>query len=262
MEFFRRAAGLVAVAIENARSHEAGEALMTERNWFLMRVAHNLRSPLAAIISMLDVVRGGYQGALNAAQSEHLRRIDRRGRTMIRMISELLTLSQSREGSRIKALRPLDLRIIAGRIQRTFEDEARQKGLQFEMRVPTSLPTMQGDADMIEQALENLVSNAVKYTRRGGRVTVTFSEGPHRSVQIRISDTGIGISEADRKNIFTEFFRAENAREMDENGTGLGLAIVKQAIDQHDGRISVESAPVQGTVIEVSFPAAASGADP
>ena len=259
VDFFRRAAGLVAVAIENARSYEAIEKLMNERNRFMMHVSHNLRSPLAAMISMLDVVRGGYQGELNAQQSEYLRRTDRRARTMIRMINELLILSKSREDHPEQAFLTLDLLIIAGRIRRTFQDEARQKGLRFEIIVPESLPPIQGSADMIEQAFENLVSNAIKYTESGGIVKVEFLEGPGQTVQIQISDTGIGIPEEARKHLFTEFFRAENARAMDEIGTGLGLTIVKQTVLRHNGRIIVESTPGQGTLFVVSFPVAING---
>ena len=259
VDFFRRAAGLVAVAIENARSYEAIEKLMNERNRFMMHVSHNLRSPLAAMISMLDVVRGGYQGELNAHQSEYLRRIDRRARSMIRMINELLTLSKGRDGQQTCAFHPVDVILIANRIRRTFQDEARQKGLRFEITAPEILPLIQGSADMIEQALENLVSNAIKYTGSGGTVKVEFLEGPGQTVQIQISDTGIGIPEEARKNLFTEFFRAENARAMDEIGTGLGLVIVKQTVDQHNGRIIVESTPDQGTLFVISFPAVING---
>ena len=257
VDFFRQAAGLVAVAIENAQSYEAIEKLIQERSKFMMRVAHNLRSPLAAVISILDVVRGGYQGALNANQSEYLRRVDRRIRTMLSMINELLALARSREARRKLEFRQIDLNVMAGRIQRTFQDEAEQKGLAFEMQVPEKLPIICGDPDMIEQVLENLVSNAVKYTPSGGKVRVEFSAGADGSAKIQISDTGIGIPPAARAQLFSEFFRAENARAMDEHGTGLGLALVKEVVDQHGGRIIVESEEGLGTLFVVDFPAAA-----
>ncbi|MFH1628190.1 MAG: GAF domain-containing sensor histidine kinase, partial [Pseudomonadota bacterium] len=254
VDFFRQAAGLVAVAIENAQAYESIEKLIQERSWFMMRVAHNLKSPLAAAISILDVVRGGYQGELNEAQSEYLRRIDRRIRTMLAMINELLVLARSREQRRKLEYKPVDIILLAGRIQRTFQDEARQKGLVFEMQVPETMPAIPGDADMVEQALENLVSNAVKYTPGGGRVRVEFSTATDGSVKIQISDTGIGIPAADKDQLFSEFYRAENARSMDELGTGLGLALVKEVVDQHGGRIIVESEEGLGTLFVVHFP--------
>jgi len=254
VDFFRQAAGLVAVAIENAQAYESIEKLIQERSKFMMRVTHNLRSPLAAVISILDVVRGGYQGELNEAQSEYLRRVDRRSRTMLAMINELLMLARSREQRRKVEYKPVDVNLLAVRIQRTFQDEARQKGLVFEMQVPETMPMIQGDADMIEQVLENLVSNAVKYTPAGGKVRVEFSAAADGSVKIQISDTGIGIPEAARAQLFTEFFRTENARAMDEHGTGLGLALVKEVVDQHGGRIIVESEEGLGTLFVVHFP--------
>lgn len=254
VEFFQQAAGLVAVAIENARAYESIERLMEERTWFMMRVAHNLRSPLAAVISILDVVRGGYQGSLNDNQSEYLRRVDRRVRTMLVMIKELLALAKSREEKRKISFSPLDLSAIAGRIERTFQDEARQKGLGFEMIVAENLPFIQADADMIEQAIENLVSNAIKYTQSGGLVKIEFSKGSKGTVQIQVSDTGIGIPQNARASLFKEFFRAENARSMEEHGTGLGLAIVKEVVEQHGGRIIVESEEGLGTLFVMQLP--------
>ena len=261
VDFFRQAAGLVAIAIENARSYEAIQRLMDERNRFMMRVAHNLRAPLAAMISMLDVVRGGYKGLLSDDQSEHLGRIERRARNMIRLINELLILANSRGERSGQACQALDLIAIANRIRNTFQDEALRKGLGFEVASSDSLPVVVGDPDMIEQAIENLVSNAVKYTVRGGSVRVEVLEGPDKNVLINVKDTGIGISEDDRKKLFQEFFRAPNAIAMEEAGTGLGLAIVKQTVDQHGGRIIVESALGQGTLFVISLPAAQKGSD-
>jgi signal transduction histidine kinase len=254
VDFFRQAAGLIAVAIENVQSHEATEMLIQERSKFMMRVAHNLRSPLAAVISILDVVRGGYQGELNEAQSEYLRRVDRRTRTMLSMINELLMLAKSKEQRRKVEFKAMDMKLLAGRIRRTFKDKAAQKGLIFEMQVAETVPVIQGDADMIEQALENLVSNAVKYTPAGGKVQVKFSLAADESIQIQISDTGIGIPEAARAQLFSEFFRAGNARAMDEQGTGLGLALAKEVVNQHGGRITVESKEGQGSVFTVHVP--------
>ena len=261
VEFFRQAAGLVAVAIENAQSYEAIERLIQERSWFMMKVAHNLRSPLAAVISILDVIRGGYQGGLSESQHESLRRVDRRARTMLSMIDELLNLAQKRDRRRLLEFKPVNLSDIAGRIQRTHQDEANQKGLKFEVVVSDHLPQIQGDPDMLEQAVENLVSNAIKYSLSGGQVRLEFSGEPGDTVRIQVSDTGIGIPKDAKAKLFTEFYRAENARAMEEHGTGLGLAIVKEIVNQHGGRIIVESEEGLGTLFVVSFPTSASPAN-
>jgi signal transduction histidine kinase len=108
----------------------------------------------------------------------------------------------------------------------------------------------------VEQLLENLVSNAIKYTPAEGSVEVRFARA-NGTVRIEVSDTGIGIPAADRPRLFTEFFRAENAKAMDEIGTGLGLAIVKEIVDQLGGRIFLESEEGVGTIFVVHLPIAA-----
>ena len=103
---------------------------------------------------------------------------------------------------------------------------------------------------MIEQVLENLASNAIKYTPSEGSVEINFSRADG-TVRIEVSDTGIGIPNNDRSKLFTEFFRAENAKALEETGTGLGLAIVKELVDKLGGRILVESEEGAGTIFVV-----------
>jgi hypothetical protein len=97
VKFFRLAAGLVAVALENARAYEAVTTMSHDRTWFMMKVAHNLRAPLAGMLSILEVVRDGYLGPINEDQNEYLRRLDRRARTMLALVNELMTLSRNRQ---------------------------------------------------------------------------------------------------------------------------------------------------------------------
>lgn len=220
-----------------------------------MRVTHNLRAPLAAMLSMLELVRGNYLGELNDEQREYLRRLDRRSRTMLSMINELMTLAENRSEKARIVPEAVDPALIANRIRRTFQDEAVEKGVEFKMVVPDELPSIQGDAGMIEQMLENLVSNAIKYTPAEGSVSVAFSRANH-TVKIEVSDTGIGIPQADRSRLFEDFFRAENARAVEAHGTGLGLAIVKEIVDRHGGRIMVESEEGFGTIFVVHLPLA------
>jgi len=258
VEFFRLAAGLVAIGIENSRSYEAIERFTTERSRFMLRVAHNLRAPLAAVLSMLELLREQHLGSLNENQAEYLRRVDRRTRTMLDMINELLTLSTSRTIKEKPEKKPLEIGWLAGRLERTFQDEAAEHQIDFFIRVDDGLPPLLGNSEQIEQLLENLVSNAIKYTPTGGRVDVIFASASRNMIAITIKDTGIGIPEADMPRLFTEFFRAANAREKEELGTGLGLAIVKEIVETHQGRITVDSRPGQGTTFVVTLPTAES----
>jgi K+-sensing histidine kinase KdpD len=254
VNFFRLAAGLVAVALENARAYETVTTMSHERTWFMMKVAHNLRAPLAGMLSILEVVRDGYLGPINDDQNEYLRRLDRRARTMLALVNELMTLSRNRQRREadVAATEPA---MLARRVQRTFQDKAAEKQITFQVSLPPDLPAVGGRLETVEQLLENLVSNAIKYTPAEGKVEVRFARA-NGTVRIEVSDTGIGIPAGDRPKLFTEFFRAENAKAMDEIGTGLGLAIVKEIVDQLGGRIFMESEEKVGTIFVVHLPIA------
>ncbi len=253
VEFFQLAADLVAIAIENARAYENIESMMEERSRFMLKVAHNLRAPLAAAISILNVVREGYLGEMDDKQNEYLRRVDRRARTMWSMVNELMSLARSRSRQLKIDRKPVDLRLLSERLQRTFQDSAAQKGLGFKVQVPKDLPKILGDQEMLEQILENLVSNAIKYTRAGS-VEVDLSRSSPDQVSIEVRDTGIGIPEKDRSRLFSDFFRAENAKDVEQIGTGLGLALVKEAVEKHAGEIELSSKEDEGTTFIVTLP--------
>jgi len=255
VDFFRLVAALVAIALENARAYEAVEKLVKERSWYMLRVAHNLRAPLAAMLSILDVVRGEYLGVLNGEQQEYLRRLDRRSRTMLMLVNELMTLAKSREEKETVEIKSTEPELLARRIRRTFQERAAEKNITFNVTVEADLPAIRGDLEMVEQILENLVSNAVKYTLPEGKVSVKLSQAG-RMIRTEISDSGIGIPESDKSMLFSEFFRAENARNIEKTGTGLGLAIVKEFVDKLGGRVLVESKEGMGTIFVVDLPTA------
>jgi K+-sensing histidine kinase KdpD len=255
VNFFRLTARLVAIAVENARAYEAVTAMSGERTWFMMKVAHNLRAPLAGMLSILEVVRDGYLGPINDDQSEYLRRLDRRARTMLALVNELMALSRNRQQREAGPAATTELSVLARRVQRTFQEKAAEKRIKFQVSLSADLADIRGRLETVEQMLENLVSNAIKYTPADGSVEVRFSRA-NGTVRIEVSDTGIGIPAGDRSKLFTEFFRAENAKAMEEVGTGLGLAIVKEIVDQLGGRIFMESEERVGTIFVVHLPIA------
>ncbi len=255
VDFLRLAAELATIAIENARAYESIENLYEMRERFMMRVAHNLRAPLAAMRSILEVLREGYLGDLNEKQREYVIRVDRRARTLTDLINELLLLAENQRRNLQLRLEPVDLPVLLGRLERTFREEAARKGLAFQVDIPASLPPLTGDADMIERMLENLVSNAIKYTPAGGQVRLTAA-GDGDALTLTVRDTGIGIPAEARPRLFSEFFRADNAKAIEEIGTGLGLAIVKEIVSHHGGRILVESEEDRGSCFTVQLPLA------
>lgn len=254
LNFFRQAAGLVAIAIENAQAYEAIEDLVQERSHFMNRVAHNLRAPLATMASMLEVIRDGYLGERSETLQDYLNRLDRRVQSMLLMINELMTLAKSQSKRPHMEYKAIDFKPIARRLHQNFQDEIAKKELSFELSIPEELPQIKGDLEMIEQMFENLISNAIKYTPKGGRVGMTFWPGTDGMVRIVVSDNGIGIPRLEMDRLFTQFFRASNVK--DVIGTGLGLAIVKEIVDKHGGQIHVESEEGMGTTFIIHLPIA------
>jgi two-component system phosphate regulon sensor histidine kinase PhoR len=256
VDFLRLSAKFVAIAIENARVYDALERMSTDRERFTLRLAHNLRSPLSAMLSILEVVRDGYIGHLNDYQRDYLQRVDKRAHAMIDLINELMNLAEKRRQSHSPVCVELDFEELAARLKRTFQDRAAQKQIGLRLQVEEDLPTILGDKEMIEGALENLIANSIKYTPSGGTIEVAIIPADG-AVLIRVSDTGIGIPEDAMPNLFSEFFRAPNAKSFEETGTGLGLTYVKEVVEQHGGHVSVESKENYGTRFEVRLPAAA-----
>ncbi len=255
---FQIVASLLAISLENARNEDELRKVLADRARFLFRVTHNCRAPLAAMIEMLEVVRTGQLGELHGEQGEYVRRVIRRARTLHELLEELMDLAELRAPARQPWTQVLDPALLSDRLRRTFGDEARRRGLALHFDVAPDTPPLRGNLVDLEQALENLIANALRYTPQGA-VTVSWAPGEADQVRVRVADTGIGVPADERAMLFQEFFRASNAREHDEQGTGLGLAIVRQIVDRHGGRVALEFPREGGTVAVLLLPSASQG---
>lgn len=250
------------IAAESAHTRETMERQALERTRFMLQVAHNLRAPLNASLSMLDVIADGYAGEVAPGQREYLGRIGARLRRLSEAVGELLSIAQTQAQGPELVATAVDPRTLATDVERTFRDSAQSKGLRFAVSVGDDLQELRGDVNMLLQMVENLVSNAIKYTPSGGEVSVRFERGSGDAWRIVVADTGIGIPPAEQPRLFSEFFRASNARKLEEVGTGLGLALVKQTAEWHGGSVRLESAEGQGTRVTVELPCAGPGRIP
>jgi signal transduction histidine kinase len=239
---------------EQARARAAVEQLMRERTEFMLEVAHNMRAPLGASLSMLELLDDRYLGELNERQREYLERIGARLRSQHQLIGELLTIGRARDWSREIPDVVVDMSELAETTRRTFEDEARSESVDLRVDCEPGIPRVDSGADLLERLLENLVSNAIKYTPEGGTVEVRFERRGEDEVRIIVRDTGIGIPAEEQDKLFREFFRAANARKHTREGTGLGLALVKQIVERHRGRIDLSSEEGRGTEIVIDLP--------
>lgn len=229
---------------------------------FVSLVAHELRAPLGAIAQYLDVLRSGITSDQPEKQQHILTRCRQRTASLSQLVSDLL------EFSRTQALTPadrtfkeLDLTEVVQEAAEFMAGEAAHRGVTVSLDLAPALPPVAADRDEIGRLLTNLMSNAIKYNREGGSVTVATVE---RSgyVAIEVTDTGVGIAESALPRLGEAFFRVKS-RETDRvTGTGLGLSICKQIIEAHHGHLEVESKPGEGSVFRVLLPKAGSEGDP
>ncbi|MBI4702300.1 MAG: tetratricopeptide repeat protein [Deltaproteobacteria bacterium] len=220
---------------------------------YIQKVVHDLRSPLSIVLMTLDNVAAGLVGPLSDRQREVLAVAQRRAEAMAELVHDLLDLERLRSGE----ARPQRVPVaVAGLLTKAIEavrPRAVHKGVSLEAGALADLGAVEADPAALTSVVDNLVGNAVKYTEAGGLVRVQGRhEGPE--VVVTVSDTGIGIPAAEVGLVFEEFFRASNARAVEQEGTGLGLAIVKRIVEAHGGAISLRSEQGAGTTIIVRLP--------
>jgi coenzyme F420 hydrogenase subunit beta len=221
----------------------------------MLKLAHEQRSPLAAIQNALDMLVQGYAQGDPALQDEMISLARDRAATMLERVDDFLRLGSVRHSEIERKIQPVQLVDVLQRLVPEKRVQARWRAVDLHLDVPDSLPLVTATYADMEHLLSNLINNAIKYTSPGGKVTISFKE-QNGSVVGAVEDTGIGISPEDLPRIFDEFYRAERAKDM-AHGTGLGLAIVKQVVDLYGGQLHVESEPGQGSKFTFTFPVGA-----
>ena len=219
----------------------------------MLQLAHELRSPLSAAQSALDMLLQGYATTSLELQNEMLILARDRVETMLTRINDFLRLGAVRREEGDSALQRVRLTQILSRLAPEMRVRARWKAVEIEFDVPESVPPVRGTVDDMEYLLSNLISNAVKYTNPGGVISVSLQERAEGVIGA-VSDTGIGIPPEDLPHIFDEFYRAQQAKDMDSHGSGLGLSIVKRVVERYGGQLTVESELGEGSTFAFVFP--------
>ena len=244
---------------------EAGRRLLAEQNDrlrhldrmkddFVASVSHELRTPLTSINGYVELLIEGEAGDVNEEQAGFLGVIRRNGERLLRVVGDLLLAAELDAHSVEVECAPVDIAALvvqAGENARPSADER-----QIELLLETEpMTVVEGDAGRLGQVLDNLLSNALKFTPPGGRVSVRLfqaGDGAH----VEVADTGMGISEEDRGQLFERFFRTSEATSSAIQGTGLGLAIVAAIVEAHGGSIAVASEVGFGTTFTIVLPVA------
>jgi two-component system, cell cycle sensor histidine kinase DivJ len=241
-------------ALDLARS--AAEAADAAKTRFLATMSHELRTPLNAIIGFSEMIVQEQALMLDAVRrKEYAQLINDSGQHLLAVVNGILDMSKMENGNYEIAPEPFAPRAALINCCNLLALKAREGGVDLVTDVPQDLPAMTGDPRAFKQIVLNLVSNAIKFTERGGRVTATAHVEGSRLL-LRITDTGVGIAADDLKRIGDPFFQAGKTYQRRHEGTGLGLSIVKSLVGLHSGEMAVHSKVDEGTTVTVALPLA------
>ncbi|MCX6563091.1 MAG: response regulator [Candidatus Aminicenantes bacterium] len=223
------------------------------KSQFVSMVAHELRSPLAAIEGWLDVVLSGAAGDDERKKEAWLERAKERAHSLLALVNDLLEISKIEAGKVALKMESVQVADIIRKLVDFLKPEADRKALSFTIQMPEALPTVQADVQDMEKLFTNLISNAIKYNVDKGSVTIEATVDA-QYVGFHVRDTGIGMAPEHLPRIFDDFFRIEDKRTSKISGTGLGLTIAKKIVDSHFGHLEVKSRPDQGSTFSVYLP--------
>lgn len=253
-----KAVGAVLVLHDVTEMHK----LEQMRREFVANVSHELKTPLTTVKSYVETLLDGADQD-PAVRARFLRVVESETDRMVRLVRDLLHLSQLDQGTLQLDVQPYDLPLLAEEALARLAVTAERKGLRLERAWAPGLPPARVDRDKLMQVLLNILANAIEFTPEGGTITVAIDRAGPGALQVRVRDTGIGIPRPDQERIFERFYRVDKARSRMLGGTGLGLAIARQIVETLGGEISLESEPGRGTEVTFTVPAAtaSSGAE-
>ena len=228
------------------------EQMKTE---FISIASHQLRTPLAGFKWFIELLLKERVGELSKEQREMLEKMEDNNESLISLVEHLLNISRIEQGRMDFKFEKHDITSAIEKEVRLLEPKAQEKDINLEFEEPSDkIPEFKFDGEKMSFVIQNLIDNAIKYTKNGGRVIISVKKGRGNKVVFRVKDSGIGIDKESQKRVFSKFFRSDEAKVMATQGTGLGLNIAKNVIDKHKGKIWFDSDPGKGTTFSFEIP--------
>ncbi|MDO8590151.1 MAG: ATP-binding protein [bacterium] len=249
--------GKVIGTIEVFRDITAEREIDKAKTEFVSLASHQLRTPLSTVNWYAEMLLAGDVGELNEKQKKYLDEVYRSNQRMVELVNALLDVASLEIGTFVVEPEPTDIIELAQSVIDEQKPQIEAKKIVFSFSFGKNISLMQADPKLLRMIVQNILSNAVKYTHEGGKIDMSISLADKNNILLKVDDTGYGIPQNQQDKIFTKLFRADNVRDKDTDGTGLGLYIVKSVVENSGGKIwfkSVGGEENKGTTFYVSLP--------
>ena len=242
---------------QRAQLEETNNLLMESNQFksdFLAIMSHELRTPLTSIIAFAEMWENSHS-SVDEGELAAIHQIRSNGHILLNMVNNILEMARADVGKLELNCEPVDLVELTGLTERTLHFLAEQRSIEFTTCVDTGVPIIYADWEKLRRIVENLATNAIKFTQKGGKVHVHIGKtADEEAILISVSDTGIGIQEQNINHIFDKFTQSDKSSMRRYRGSGLGLAVVKELTELHGGSVVINSEYKKGTTVEVRIP--------
>ena len=224
---------------------------------FVSLASHQLRTPLSTVNWYAEMLLAGDVGELAGKQRKYLEEVYSSNQRMVELVNALLDVSSLELGTFVIEPEPTDICKLAENVIDEQKPQINSKKIRFSFYCDKNISIIKADPKLLRMVLQNILSNAVKYTPEGGKIKLSLSRESDGDLLLKVSDTGYGIPKHQQDKIFTKLFRADNVRDKDTDGTGLGLYIVKSVVENSGGKVWFESSSVgrkKGTIFYITLP--------
>lgn len=237
-----------------ARDTAAVKVASQVRANFVSMVSHELRTPLNSVHGFIDLLLQGHMGELNEEQHLYLGYAQEGVQQLISIVEDILFMTRSDSGQFEIKPQEVNFRVLVRQVVNSMKPLALKAGVIIYKDIPTPSPLLYADPQRLQQVLNNLLANAIKFTPPGGTVTIRARQHDEQFVKVSVEDTGCGIPLEDRPHIFERFYQSNNKQQSKVGGYGLGLSIAQLIIEQHGGAISFETEIDHGTTFSFTIP--------